>query len=670
MGIFDNNLLSSLVPKIFQPSSGPVDPGRNYVFAQQSGCGAKIYPNGGDNRSSRQLFYEIQSCTCDRTTTDIGGSFTIVLTATHPWDELIQPDDFIRIFMGDQIVQQKNSNGAYNFASGVLDQSKSSPLKADVVMVPLPGAGGNVVGGKVAQGTSFAMNYLAMYERFVGKVDRVEKNVSAPSGQSGSITTYTVSGRSIGAIIQDISLYYNEWLPGLNAINVFFGSSVPLQASPSEFVQQVLSVVLSAVPMPQWNLPDEFIRDMNYGSVQADNVAAAEKNLASFKSRLASAPSLSGSILGAANAIAELNRLVSEIQNVPTNSPYVILSTLGIKTTYGSTFNRSFLNSTTTGLFDLIKHLSNDAFNEFFIDLCPAGNPDGGLASGNIPVPTIVMRQRPYNMTSQMLSGLAEYLKKPASKLGTFPAVDLPGISSSLFDQSKNAVSVFGPLANADIQTYTAALVGQGSPDIFSSAGFHPSMMGYDVGLSSHDRINAFLTLGSYNRGQANQTDRILLSENGGFSVDVESIKRYGFRIMELSTQYAQPDDSKTAQSDFAQILTNFSKTIANWYFMNPQFLNGRIVSRFLPEARLGIPCKYYETRISPTNPYPKMELFYVQGVTDNYTYGQPVTTTLTVIRGIRYDISKNASTTINPAFAALGDLRQRVASTFSKLGA
>ena len=155
------------------------------------------------------------------------------------------------------------------------------------------------------------------------------------------------------------------------------------------------------------------------------------------------------------------------------------------------------------------------------------------------------------------------------------------------------------------------------------------------------------------------------MSENDGFKIDTESVKRFGFRIMELSTIYGQPDDAQNATQDYGQLLKGFSSLIANWYFMNPDLLNGRIVCRFLPEARLGVPIKYYRTRVSPTNPYPKMEMYYCQGVTDNYSYGQPITTTLTAIRGIRYNLNAANQAGLKAEITKLLEARDRVKRSF-----
>jgi hypothetical protein len=128
---------------------------------------------------------------------------------------------------------------------------------------------------------------------------------------------------------------------------------------------------------------------------------------------------------------------------------------------------------------------------------------------------------------------------------------------------------------------------------------------------------------------------------------------------MEFSTQYCQPP-SKVAvnETDYIIKMKTFSQTIANWYFLNHRFLNGKMVCRFLPKARPGIPCKYYETKKTRNNPSPKVEISYVQAVVDSFSRGSAMTTTLECIRGLPYTLSGTSSLSSIPALktATYGD--------------
>lgn len=668
----------SFLSSIFKPTSTRSPSGVNdkYVFDQQSGCGIAIYhQNGGVTR----LFFEIESCSVDRTITDIGGSFQFTVYGTDNWDEKIRPDDYVRIFLGDQVISRPGNSSAYNFAASDISQTgnqsgnKRGPDKDHgLVFVPIPGAGGGTT--KKGGSAKAQINFLAMYERMVGKVDRVERSKSAPSEGGGSIPSYTISGRSIGAIIQDVSLYYNQWLPGINATNVFYNSKLPPLPSPNEMVLNVLSIVLSAVPLPQWKLPAELVKDLNLTSVVEGNKALAAENLQFFIDTLNSRKGTEKQVAGEGKVYSDLQKLANEVNGDLSNSPFLYISTRGIAKTFGQVLDTTLLSSQTTGLFDMVKHLSNDSFNEFFLDMCPGGDPENSFDSGLSPVPTIVMRQRPYDITEEMLANAADIVQEAGKSLSLFPRSDIPqgnppdGVATTLLDKLGDATIVFGALQDPDIHNIleSADLDGRA---LFSTDGtYTPSLLEYQVGISGHDRLNAFLCLGNTNYGQATQDGRIAAAANGAFQVDIDSIRKFGFRIMEISTQYAQQAVTKDGSKivDWTIIQKMFSQTIANWYFLNHIFLNGRLKCRFLPQARLGVPCKYFETRITPDNPYPKMELFYVQGVTDSFQANQPITTTLTVIRGMRYKLQKNSG--LPAAAAALDGIKSRVQASFSEL--
>ena len=59
------------------------------------------------------------------------------------------------------------------------------------------------------------------------------------------------------------------------------------------------------------------------------------------------------------------------------------------------------------------------------------------------------------------------------------------------------------------------------------------------------------------------------------------------------------------------------------------------------------------------------MEMYYCQGVTDNYSYGQPITTTLTAIRGIRYNLNAANQAGLKAEITKLLEARDRVKRSF-----
>ena len=623
-------------------------PGDKYVFWQQSGCFARIYHQ--DGRTS-DLYFEIDSCNTDKTITDVGGSFSLSLLPNRPWDELIQPDDFIRIFMGDQVIAQSNSKAAFNVASGDVSlSSRVFPLPSlfsggSKLKIPLTGTSPLVRSGKSVNGTADrdAPPQLVMYERFFGKIDRCERIKSAPSRTSGSSVQFSVSGRGFGSILQDMIVYCNEHVPGLNAINIWYNSLISVDSkSPSQLVKEYLSVVLSVVPFPQWQLPDSLVKDYLLPSVSAANQAEAKKLLGQAFTRItqqaASNPNLS------AGASSVFQSLVAKSSTHPERSPISLISLDGFGETYGVMLQQSFMNDSSSGVFDKIKYLSNAAFNEFWCDLCPNGDPEGGSATSAPLLPTFVMRQRPYNIVDDMLYSTPAFYKEYVAKLKTFPASTVtPG--QSLLDLMDQGFTILGAV---DDPGAIESLISENLSGIsVVDVEFRPTLLEYQVGVSGHDRQNAFEVLPDQNSGQSGTgAARALLAENGGFRIDPDSITKYGFRILGLSTPYATPAPTKSQGGDYTQIMKDFSELIANWYFMNPAFFNGRMVCRFLPSARIGVPVSYIETHIRPDSPYAKLELSYCQGISDSYKRGQVLKTSVTVTRGIRYKLESLIITT------------------------
>lgn len=619
-----------------------------YVYHQQGGCGVRVYPNGEDGREPLDLFYEIQSCDVDRSTTDVGGNFTITLNASDAWDELIQPDDFVRIFMGDRIATLSQDGFiAYNFASGNLGLSvneggaegQKAALDSGSIFIPIPGLGPIPGVGGYSMLDGRPINVLVMHERFIGKVDRVERSDQAGSKDQGYRTTYTVSGRSMGSIIQDISLYYNSFLAPLNAISIFYGKGVELEGSPTTLLRQILSIVLTTVPFPQWKLPKSLVKDMDFKTVKDDNLSLVKEILQNFSTNIQAVQEDKSTHAKLETvALSKLEQLLAESGSISDQSPLASISLESLKETYGGNFDRNFMSSTTTGLRDMLLSLQNPVWNEFFFDLCPEGDVEGGRSGfDGIPVPSFVMRQRPFDITADMLKNVAPYVDIQAAKLSQFsPSEDMQTVGSNYFKlmDSINVVQINGPLASSKIESSASNIESY----VSASNAATPNLLDYQVGISSHDRQNAWLVLPQVASG--NESARLQVAAKGGFLIDVDSCQFFGFRIQEVSTAYVCPIAGKNQPKDPTSFAVEFSKTLANWYFLNPVFLNGRIVARFLPEARLGIVCKYFETRITPKNPYAKMELFYVQGVSDRFEVGQPITTTLTVIRGIRYKLS------------------------------
>jgi hypothetical protein len=608
-----------------------------YAYDQNSGCAAKIYKADDEAGGDYLLYHEIQACRCERSVEDINGSFSMTLLPTRPWDELINPDSFIRIFMGDKISSHDINDSHFNIASGFIgiDINSNFAYLGDSSVLPIP------VYGNGTQKRIKKASFLLMYERFFGKIDRVER--VEHQTESGPRVMFQVSGRSFGSIIQDITLYYNENIAGLNAVNVFYGTTIPYIASPDEIIRELLTTILTAVPFPQWQIPTSLARDLD-NEVVKENLEIAEKTIDAFLKRIEEAPESTRK--QNTNFMDNIKTLLKSAKNSGSKSIFAYLSLKSIKPTAGKNFNRSFMTaqSSTTGFFELLKGLTNEFMNEFWFDMCPNGVAnDEALSYTNgrseiaRNIPTVVFRQRPYNIAKGMTQNVADYLISPTETLNDSFKEEQTGVSLSLLELMPSAFTIMG----ATDRVNSPAILNDKLEQIIGKAtSYTPTVLNYSVGRSGHDRHNGFCVLPMQSEQISQMTVRILSADAGGIIIDPVSIKKYGFRMMELQSFYVQSGQkSDEEESTFQSLLASFSKTIANWYYLNPYFLNGSITCRFLPEARIGVPCRYIKTRIDDVNRYPKIELFYVQALVDEYTYGAQITTTLTVIRGIRYNL-------------------------------
>lgn len=608
-----------------------------YAFDQVPGCAAVVYPQSGERFT---IYFEIVSCRVERSVDDINGSWNMVLLPTQSWDEKISADDFIRIFMGDRILSENTNEAMFNIASGqiAIDLNKkvivTGNYKDSQVQIPW-----------YSKDIYKKSSYLMMYERMFGKVDRVQR-IEQQTDQ-GPQVSFQVSGRSFGSIVQDLTLYYNENIEGLNAINVFYGSKIPLQGSPSEIVKEMLTIILTAVPFPQWELPQSLCDDLN-SEVTKENRAYAEEVTAKFHENIQSSPKN----LQDQTFYDQLTRLLSESKSAGPRMAYSYLSMRSIDPTAGSNFNRSFMSAqaSTTGFFELLKGVSNEFMNELWFDMCPSGvaNDEAATFSGKSAspaksIPTVVFRQRPYDITSEMTINVAPYLTEPMKSLSKIaPAqevvADAGPCSRSLMDLMPSAITILGASdlveSKALKNSTLASIMGDPKPYI-------PTVLNYEVGRSGHDRQNGFCVLPMQSEQLLQATAKQLSADKKGIIIDPASIKKYGLRMMETSSFYLQPTQTKKVNVTFQEIMVKFSKVIANWYYLNPWLLNGTITCRFLPDARIGTPCRYIKTRVDSTNEKPRMELFYIQGVSDEYSYGRMLTTTLTVTRGIRYSLEQ-----------------------------
>jgi len=610
------------------------DPNSIYVKNSQAGCIVKLYHNqgyyGNYKNNTTVIFSEIKKCSSASTITDVGGQFTIYLAPTQPWDDIIKGDDYLRIFYGDEIASSDVSDGATNLT---LDFFGST------IKIPVIGSGWNFVDGMVAYDkTISAPKTLNMYERFVGRVDRCQRISRASTKNSGPSVYYVVTGRSLGGILQDIMLAYNPYIPGLNAVSVWFTKVADTnQKSPSELVKLYLSSLLVNSPMPQFKLPYSLLLDYLGESGIADRAAELQVQVQKTISDISKAVVPKE---GTQSAFERLNELVANGPNLASTSPLMIINLDNMGKTYGSNYNTSWLSNMSTSSYDFIKYLSNPQFNEFYFDILPTGDVNGGTADSDVRYPGFVCRQRPYDITDKMINGVCDPISYDTEGGRYFDQANVPS-KLSLLDllEEGGGILVFGPMQKPDdMNNFWLHPIMPYVYQNIASKDYVPRLLDYQVGFTNMARFNSYLCLAIQpTSGGSPDGGRQLMTSCEGFKIDTESVSLYGYRALEVSTPYASFKDDMSS-------MKNFTNMLANWYCLNQHLQDGVMTCHFLKEARIGVPCVYVETRLSPSNPYPKLEISYIQGLQDDYEFGKGLTTTLTVTRGLKYDLRKMSS--------------------------
>jgi hypothetical protein len=153
-----------------------------------------------------------------------------------------------------------------------------------------------------------------------------------------------------------------------------------------------------------------------------------------------------------------------------------------------------------------------------------------------------------------------------------------------------------------------------------------------NVGRSGLERFNAFYAA---NRMQQEDMAHSALTLTEPV-LDELSIKRHGLRRMDVQLTTNTPD-TPIPGLGFGSIsqMTEFQRNLlVNWYCMNPYLLSGTLtVGNGRPDIKIGCKIQIPGERAGPKELVPD-ETYYVEGVTNNWTFGQSIKTTATVTRG------------------------------------
>ena len=143
-----------------------------------------------------------------------------------------------------------------------------------------------------------------------------------------------------------------------------------------------------------------------------------------------------------------------------------------------------------------------------------------------------------------------------------------------------------------------------------------------DVGRTGMERYNAFFV--------ASQLQQEAL-QAGGIDIylpewDADDILRHGLRRFDVNSSYAAPD------ADFLGLSRAQRARVRDWHCMNPYLLNGTLeLGAGMPWARIG--CR---ARVPGVESEDQDETYYIESVSNRWTFGSSTKTTLGVTRGWR----------------------------------
>jgi hypothetical protein len=166
-----------------------------------------------------------------------------------------------------------------------------------------------------------------------------------------------------------------------------------------------------------------------------------------------------------------------------------------------------------------------------------------------------------------------------------------------------------------------------------------------DVGRSDQDTVNL---IELYSDGVFGKHMKFL-TQDAQPIVNPISIARNGLRVRTYNTKFARfskkHQGSKGGVDNFStrRKLIRWVLMLDHWYQHNVEYLNGNMTLRAFPEIRVGQRLDIYERR----------ESYYIESVTQSWSYPNPLLTTVTLSRGQRNDPFPVYE---KPALRAFGD--------------
>jgi len=308
----------------------------------------------------------------------------------------------------------------------------------------------------------------------------------------------------------------------------------------------------------------------------------------------------------------------------------------------------------------LMNAYSNDIVNELFCDLRPVttfnadtvnfkndryGNSEEGgykvgldpilenrstdwVASATVPqmavrfAPSLVMREYPFSTITSIDASQAQVLGTSVGtlELGAIFAQG-PGESGRKYVKLEKPLNDFlsktDPDAKAIKHLDVLAITVQ---DIISE----------NIGRGDADVCNL---IELYSDGAIGHHMKFLVQDVQPVATGL-SILRNGLRVRTYSTRFGRFSTKTAGSKNGLDVhgtrhkLCRWVMMMDHWYQHNIEYLQGVMTLRAFPELRVG-----YRLDVKGRN-----ESYYVEGVNQNWTFPEPLTTSVTVSRGQRYD--------------------------------
>lgn len=295
-------------------------------------------------------------------------------------------------------------------------------------------------------------------------------------------------------------------------------------------------------------------------------------------------------------------------------------------------------------LWSIMNSYSNDVVNELFCDLRPlslnyasngivSGGYDNGpdelkyspsdIANSSPPVhyvPALIFREYPFstiesvNVFSKILDVDVEniYIGAIFSKT--------PGHTGRVVNNLIRPLNDYVYASNKQAKAYKHLdVVAIQTNDIINET----------VGRSDHDVCNL---MEMYSDGLMGKHAKFMTQDLQPICTPI-SIARYGLRVRTYETRFARFSSKLQTNQGIDNVGTRYKLArwiimLDHWFQHNIEYLNGTITTRAFPELRVG-----YRLDITDRN-----ESYYIDGVNHSWHYPEPMTTTITVSRGQRYD--------------------------------